>query len=59
VHATMELPSYTHIYLANTTVTYLDDGGTHDTMDGLNGGESDRCYSGLSVCCDGPTESLV
>jgi len=55
----MELPSYTHIYLANTIVTYLDDGGTHDTMDGLNGGESDRCYSGLSVCCDGPTESLV
>jgi len=55
----MELPPYTHMHLANTTVTYPDDGGTHDTVDGLDGGESDRYYSSLSVCCDRPTESLV
>ena len=59
MHAAMELPPYTHMHLANTTTTYPDNGGTYDTVDGLDRGESDRCYSGLSVCCDGPAESLV
>jgi len=59
VHAAMKLPLYTHMYLANTTTIYPDNGGTHNTVDSLDRNESDGCYSGLNMCCDGPAESLM